>query len=213
MASPSVSLHLPLYETMQISDRSQVISDQSGASSSPIGFGESITPVNHRYVKCNIFSMAEKCREGEEQSCLYNSQILPTNDILGFVRSEHDLTSWHEVDPHCPLTCREVPRSAMMCMVCMALFTTWLLFTKSCEGSHVIILVLGILQSLQWTTVTWWTPAHLSLKHLFPLLDSWAAVFPRGGIHKVHGFINLILLPPLSLLSPLLLLAHYFMDF
>lgn len=89
-------------------------------------------------------------------------------------------------------------RSPMMCIVCMVLFTTWLLLTNSSVGSQLMIFDLGILESLQDMPdhpVTWLfntlhiTSSVLSISSLitcdwqqntkFPpwstLLDKWAA--------------------------------------
>lgn len=41
------------------------------------------------------------------------------------------------------------PRSPMMCMVCMALLTTWLFFTNSSVGSQLMIFNLEKLKSLK----------------------------------------------------------------
>lgn len=48
------------------------------------------------------------------------------------------------------------PRSPMMCMVCMALLTTWLFFTNSSVGSQLMIFNLEKLKSLKKKGTKWW---------------------------------------------------------
>lgn len=62
------------------------------------------------------------------------------------------------------------PRSPMMCMVCIELWTTWLFFTNSSVGSQLMIFDTGIVQSLRNTPdppVTWWITGLKTTSSIF----------------------------------------------